>query len=91
MTNERKPLTDKVNGAFEAGGGLFLALNIITLLRDKAVAGVAWPAVLFFAIWGYWNLIYYRSLKQRWSLVFSASCTGLNTVWVVLLIYYSWR
>jgi len=89
MTNERKPLTDRVNGAFEAGGGLFLSLNVIKLLHDKSVAGVAWPAVAFFAFWGLWNLWYYRCLKQRWSLWTSASSTIINIVWVILLIYFS--
>lgn len=89
MSDERKSLTDRINGAFEAGGGLFLSLNVIKLLSDRSVAGVAWPAVLFFAIWGWWNLYYYRRLKQTWSLWTSASSTLVNMVWLILLIYYS--
>lgn len=79
---------DKVNGLFELLGGVFIIFHIIKLLHDKSVAGVFWPSVAFFTLWGYWNCFYYPKLKQRasfWGGVFVAI---VNTIWLSLLIYY---
>jgi len=80
--------SDKVNSIFEAAGGLFLLLNVLQVLADKSVAGVSITTVSFFTIWGYWNLYYYKSIQQKFSLVASSLVTLVNTVWLALLIYY---
>lgn len=80
--------TDKINGGFELAGGFFLMLSILTVIHDKSVAGVSPIHVAFFALWGYWNLYYYKAIKQRWSLVASIFITAMNTLWLGLLIYY---
>jgi uncharacterized membrane protein YfcA len=79
---------DGVNGAFELSGGLFLFLNVIRLLKDKKVSGVSLAPVVFFSVWGLWNLVYYPSLGQWCSLVGGITVVVMNTVWVVLAIYY---
>ena len=80
--------TDKINGGFELAGGFFLMLSIFQVWHDKSVAGVNPIHVGFFAVWGYWNLYYYKSIKQPWSLVASYFITAMNTLWLGLLIYY---
>jgi ABC-type transport system involved in cytochrome c biogenesis permease subunit len=79
---------DVVNGAFELSGGLFLFLNVLRLLRDKKVSGVSLAPVIFFSVWGLWNLYYYPSLGQWCSLVGGVTVVIMNTVWVGLALYY---
>ncbi len=43
---------DKVNGAFELLGGLFILNHCRVVFRDKAVAGVSVLSTIFFALWG---------------------------------------
>jgi len=92
LTKRGKPQNtaapDKINSLFEAAGGLFLVLNVVRVLQDRSVAGVSITTVLFFTIWGYWNLYYYKSIRQKFSLVASSFVTLVNTIWVILLIYY---
>lgn len=84
----KKVACDKINSGFELAGGFFIMLSIIQVLLDRDVAGVSLSHVGFFAFWGYWNLYYYKSIKQQWSLVASCLVTAMNTVWLMLLLYY---
>jgi hypothetical protein len=83
-----KVRSDKINSVFELAGGFFLMLSVIQVLHDKSVAGVNPVHVGFCALWGYWNLYYYRSIQQQWSFVASILITACNTVWLGLLLYY---
>ena len=79
---------DLVNGLFEASGAAFVALIVRRIFADKRVAGVSPVAVLFFVVWGYWNLYYYPSLDQ-WYSAFAAGGVALtNTAWLAGLFYY---
>jgi hypothetical protein len=82
--------SDGINSIFEALGGAFIVLSIIQAVVDKSVAGVSLGHVGFFVVWGYWNLYYYKAIKQRFSLIASIGVTVANTVWLALLIYYKW-
>lgn len=79
---------DKINSVFEMFGGMFILMHILKVLQDKSVAGVSITAVTFFTIFGYWNLYYYKTIQQRWSLKASYLITAANTVWAALLFYY---
>ena len=79
---------DAVNGAFELIGAPFIALSILKLVREKEVHGVSWVHVGYFTLWGYWNLYYYPFLEQWWSLCGTIGVTLVNTIWLILLIYY---
>lgn len=83
--------SDKINSGFEIAGGFFIVLSILQVLQDKSVAGVNLFHIAFFVIWGYWNLYYYASIKQKWSLRATFFITAVNTVWLALLIYYKLR
>lgn len=82
---------DFINASFETAAGFFILLSILKLRKDKAVAGVHWLQVLFFAAWGWWNLYYYPSLGQWWSFAGGVGVVLTNTAWLGLMIYYMRR
>ncbi len=82
---------DHLNALFELLGGLVICLNIKAVLKDKAVAGVRWWTVAFFAAWGLWNIFYYPHLGQWWSFSAGLFIVAANLVWVALLVHYSRR
>lgn len=79
---------DAVNGVFEIGGGMFVLLSVLQILKDKQVHGVHWLHVTFFASWGCWNLLYYPHLDQWLSFVGGIWLAAVNLVWVVLIVHY---
>lgn len=79
---------DIINGIFELGGGMLMWLSIMKLHKDKIVKGVHWAPVMFFALWGFWNLYFYPSLNQWYSFVAGIILVTTNTVWVLQLMYY---
>jgi len=79
---------DKVNALFEAAGGMFVAMNVLRLHRDKKVRGVSIVAVSFFTVWGAFNLAYYPALDQRWSALGASSVALMNMVWLGQMVYY---
>lgn len=79
---------DLINGLFEFGGAAFNFLNIQAIWRDKKVRGVSVVPSTFFTAWGFWNLYYYPSLDQWWSFTGGLAIVTMNTVWVVLALYY---
>jgi len=83
--------SDRINSVFELAGGFFILFHIVRVLHDKSVAGVSPITIAFFTLWGYWNLYYYRSIQQRWSLRATYLIIAMNSVWLVLLIYYSMK
>lgn len=82
---------DAVNAVFELGSAALLTLNIRRLSRDKKLAGVSIIPTSFFSLWGAWNLIYYASLGQTLSWFAGMAVFMMNTCWVMLALYYSYR
>ena len=82
---------DFVNGSFEALGGVFLAMNLRRILKDKKIAGISIFPVAFWSLWGFWNLFYYPHLGQWISFVGGVLVVTMNTIWVALAIWYSTR
>ncbi len=80
---------DAVNGLFELSGGFFILLSVRRLLRNRIVRGISWVTTAFFMAWGYWNLYFYPSLDQWISLAGGVFIVAANTLWVVLLVYYT--
>ena len=66
----------------------FIILSILQVLHDKSVAGINLWHPGFFAVWGYWNLYYYWTIQQKFSLIASIGVTAANTIWLGLLVYY---
>ena len=82
---------DLTNGAFEAFGGVAIALSIVRLHRDKKVRGVNWLHVAFFMAWGFWNLFFYPHLGQWISFYGGVGVVLANTVWFGQMLWYSGR
>jgi hypothetical protein len=80
---------DLINGLFELVGGILNWMNVVRLFKDKDIKGVYYPAWIFFAVWGLWNLYYYPSLDQWMSFVGGLIITSANVVWVILALYYT--
>jgi len=80
---------DLINGAFEFGGALALAVSVVKLLRDREVKGLSWASVAFFAVWGVWNLAYYPYLHQWVSLAGGSLLVAVNLLYVALLIRFT--
>lgn len=80
-------LLDVINCCFEAGGALLLWANVRRLLRDRTVRGVSLLPVLWWNIWGFWNVAYYHGLGQTLSMIAGSAVVLANTVWLFL----AWR
>ena len=82
---------DMINGLFEACGAMLLIANIQRLYVDKKLRGVSWWPVLFFSVWGLWNLFYYPHLEQWFSFAGGIAIVTVNSIWVAQVAYYAWR
>ena len=82
-------IPDLVNSTFEFGGSLAVLVSILDVIHSQQVHGVSWVTVMFFTIWGYWNIYYYFHLGQMFSWTAGILVTLANTSWVILLMYYS--
>jgi hypothetical protein len=82
---------DLINGSFELLSGLFTILNIVKLVKDKELKGISYIPIVFFTIWGIWNLYYYPSLNQIYSFIGGLMITTVNLIWIILLFYYKWK
>lgn len=80
---------DVINSWFEWAGSLFIAASIVQVLHDKQVYGISWLTILFFSVWGYWNLYYYRAVSHMRSLIAAGFLALTNSVYLGLLLYYS--
>jgi hypothetical protein len=76
---------DLINGLFELAGAIALGANVLKLLRDRQVRGVHWASTVFFTSWGFWNLIYYPTLGQWFSLAGGACIVIVNMIWLLLV------
>ena len=79
---------DKVNGLFELLGGVFILFHCVRLYKDKRVRGVSFTATAYFVLWGYWNIHYYPHLGQWVSFAGGLTIVAMNTLWIILMIYY---
>lgn len=81
-------IPDLLNGLFELGGSIFLWMTVWKMYRDKMLRGYYWPASVWFATWGYWNLFYYPHLDQWFSFAGGCSIVSANTVWIWQIWHY---
>lgn len=80
---------DMVNGLFEFVAACFLFLNVLKLHKDKQIRGVSpWP-VVFFTAWGFWNIHYYPSLGQFWSMIGGLFVVSVNMIWLFQVAMYA--
>ncbi len=80
--------SDIVNSAFILSASVFLFRNIMKLHKDKKVRGVASSSVLFFALWGYWNMWFYPYNGHMFSFFAGILIAITNTIWGIQMVYY---
>lgn len=91
MSLSQSMINDMINGGFELIGALFIAYNIKLILRAKKVRGVSILSTAYFFVWGVWNLFFYPSLNQWWSFAGGVAIMVSNTIWIWLMIYYTYK
>lgn len=79
---------DLVNAGFEIFGAICIFNHCRVLMQDRQVKGVSMDSVVFFNVWGLWNLFFYPSLDQWWSAFGGLLMVAANTFWVFLLYKY---
>jgi len=77
---------DWINGSIELIGAYFTWMNAWKLYKDREIKGVYWPTMVFFTIWGVWNLYYYPALDQWFSFMAGIVLVLGNAIWVALAI-----
>lgn len=80
---------DILNAIFEMVGGSVVFLSVNKAYKNKSADGVSIAMVLFFAIWGFWNLYYYPSLDQMWSFWAGVFLSMANMSYLYLVVLYS--
>lgn len=80
---------DLINASFEFGAGFAVLHHCVKLYEHKQSRGVSPAAVLFFTVWGLWNLYYYPHLGQFWSFAGGIFITLANLVYLVMLGHYA--
>ena len=81
-------IQDYTNSVFEILAGFFVLLNCREVIKDKSVKGVNVVSIMFFTIWGIWNLYYYPFLEQWMSFVGGLFVTSANAAWIILILIY---
>lgn len=79
---------DAVNSVFEFLGTPFVLVSLIKVIRNKNSNGVSYLTLLFFSVWGYWNMFFYPHLEQWLSFTASIALALTNTAWMVAVLYY---
>ena len=82
---------DIINASFEVGAGFAVLHHCWCLRRDKEVRGISVLAVVFFTLWGIWNVFWYPWLNQVFSFLAGIFVTLANVLYVCKLRYYRQR
>lgn len=80
--------TDIINAFIEVIGSLFTLMNVVALYRDKMVRGVSLLPVVFFTVWGGWNVFFYHHNGLYWSAIGGLAMFAVNTSWLAMAVYY---
>jgi hypothetical protein len=81
-------MNDILNAIFELIGSLLAIMNIVKLIKDKAIRGVYWPIWAFYTAWGFWNLYYYPSVDCWYSFLAGIIMVIANLIWLILAVRY---
>jgi hypothetical protein len=81
-------ILDLINGLFELSAGFFVLNHCRVLLQDKEARGVSLASIVFFTLWGFWNLIYYPALGQMASFIGGVFVVLANAFYTFLMLFY---
>ena len=68
---------DLINSAFVLVAVAMAALDLKQVRKDRQVKGLHFATAILFTVWPFWDLFYYASLGQTFSLF---ACTVLATL-----------
>lgn len=83
--------SDQINGLFEFIGALSVLLNIRALLRDKMVRGVSPFPVVFFTLWGAFNVYFYPAHGLTWSFYGGLCIAAANIAQIIFMGWFMWQ
>jgi hypothetical protein len=81
-------MNDLINSFFEFFSGILVLLNVWQTYKDKGTKGISIIPILFFTMWGYWNLYFYPSVKCWLSFMGGLVIVGVNSIWIGQILYY---
>lgn len=80
--------TDIINGGMALIGAGFLFQNVRAIWKDKSYRGVRMTPTVFFITWGMWNLYYFYSIGQMYSLIGFSVIAVIDVMWICLMFKY---
>ena len=80
---------DIINSVLIMTAGAFISASVVKLYKDKVVRGVSPIHVGFFTMYGFWHVFFFSSLNQWWSVAGGIVAITMNSIWFIMLIYYT--
>lgn len=82
---------DLVNSVFESASIFVILMNIRKLISDKHISGITIFSQFFYYTWAIWNVYFYYAWGTFFSYWAALILAAVNTVWVLLVLYYKFR
>lgn len=80
--------SDLINGLIEISSAVVSSINVYRLYKDKQVKGFSVIPVIYFTLWGLWNLYFYPANNLIWSFIGGIFIVIVNGVWICQIYYY---
>jgi hypothetical protein len=80
--------SDLANSGIELVGAAVTLTNVVALHRDKMVRGISLLPVVFFTLWGAWNIFFYHTNGLFYSALAGVAMFLVNALWLVMAVYY---
>jgi len=80
---------DQINSVFIFVAGVFYALNLITLIKDKDVKGISKLSIIFFSVWNLWTLFFFVQTSEFWWTIAAYVIVAiLNVIYLFFMFKY---
>ncbi len=80
---------DQINSVFIFVAGVFYALNLITLIKDKDVKGISKLSIIFFSVWNLWTLFFFFQTSEFWWTIAAYVIVAiLNVIYLFFMFKY---
>jgi hypothetical protein len=81
-------IADAVNGFFELVSAFMVYLHIRVIKKDKEVKGMSIVPIVFFTVWGFWNIFFYPYNGLYLSAIAGAVLALVNSYYFYLIMKY---
>lgn len=79
---------DQINGILEMAASIFILNHCRVLEKDKAVKGISILSVVFFTLYGIFNIFYYPSIAQWVSFWAGLFIVVVNFLYLWMVLKY---